>query len=62
MNKELKKVIINYIFDNEKQFNLTNATIEKFRPYIYDSTGNYLIGGADVSQFIEHSIKLFINS
>ena len=41
--KELKKAIIDFIFEKEK-FQLHNATIEKFRLYIYDSNGNYLIG------------------
>ena len=58
MKKELKKAIIDFIFDNEKEFQLHNATIEKFRPYIYDANGNYLIGGEDVANFISKAIKL----
>ena len=58
MRKELKKAIIDFIFDNEKEFQLHNATIEKFRPYIYDANGNYLIGGEDVANFISKAIKL----
>lgn len=58
MNKELKKAIVNYILDNSKEFQLTNATTEHFRPYIYDSKGNYLIGGEDVANFIREAIKL----
>lgn len=58
MKKELKKAIIDFIFEKEKEFQLHNATIEKFRPYIYDSNGNYLIGGEDVSNFISKAIKL----
>jgi len=57
----LKKEIIAYIFDNSKEYQLVNATIEQFRPYIYDSTGNYLIGGEDVSQFIRDAVKLLIS-
>lgn len=58
MNKELKKVIMQFIFDNDKEFSITNATIAKFRPYIYDGDGNYLIGGEEVSEFISNAIKL----
>jgi len=58
MKKELKQSIINFIFDNERKFQLTNTTVNKFRPYIYDTTGEYLIGGEDVSKFIEQAIKL----
>ena len=58
MKKELKKAIIDFIFEKEKEFQLHNATIEKFRPYIYDANGNYLIGGEDVANFISKAIKL----
>ncbi len=58
MKKELKQAIINSIFDNEKDFQLTNNTVDKFRNYIYDSSGSYLIGGEDVSDFIKKSIDL----
>ena len=58
MRKELKKAIIDFIFEKEKEFQLHNATIEKFRPYIYDANGNYLIGGEDVANFISKAIKL----
>lgn len=58
MNTELKKAIVNFIFDNEKEFQLPNATTNKFRPYIYDDKGEYLIGGQEVSKFIDEAIKL----
>jgi len=58
MITELKKVIINYIIENEKDFQLTNNTINNFRNYIYDGNGNYLIGGEDVSNFIREAINL----
>ena len=58
MKKELKKAIIDFIFEKEKEFQLHNSTIEKFRPYIYDANGNYLIGGEDVANFISKAIKL----
>ena len=59
MHKELKKAIVNFIIENDKEFQITNATMENFRPYIYDSTGNYLIGGHEVANFIRDAIKLF---
>lgn len=58
MRLELKQAIIKYIFDKINCFNLTNQTTEHFSEYIYDKTGNYLIGGEKVSQFIDDAIKL----
>lgn len=58
MNKEFKKAIINYIFENQFEFNLVNATTEKFKLYIYDGGGEYLIGGDEVSNFITKAVKL----
>ena len=58
MRKELKQAIINYIFENEKEFQLTNSVKTKFRAYIYDADGNYLIGGKEVAEFIDKAIKL----
>lgn len=60
MKKELKQAIINFIFDNERDFQLNNATTNKFRNYIYDTAGEYIIGGKDVSDFIDKAIKLII--
>lgn len=61
MRKELKKAIIDYIFENEKEFQLTNSVTNKFRAYIYDADGNYLIGGEEVYDFIIEAIKLIKN-
>lgn len=61
MNKDLKEVIILHIFANLKEFNLNNAVIEKFRYYIYDPEGAYLIGGKEVSEFINNAIKLILH-
>lgn len=60
MRKELKKAIIDYIFENEKEFQLTNSVTAKFRAYIYDADGNYLIGGKEVVEFIREAEKLII--
>lgn len=61
MKKELKKAIINFIFDNDKEFQLHHAVTNKFRQYIYDSDGNYIIGGEDVSNFIDEALHLIID-
>lgn len=61
MKTELKQAITNFIFENEKEFQINNATIDKFRAYIYDSDGNYLIGGGDVANFIHDIINLLKN-
>jgi len=58
MNKQLKRAIVEFIFDNESHFQLPNETTDKFRPYIFDTKGEYLIGGADVADFIRRAIKL----
>lgn len=61
MKTELKKAIVNFIFENLNEFQINNATVNKFRPYIYDESGNYLIGGEEVSIFINEAIKLLRN-
>ena len=58
MKTELKKAIVNFIFENLNEFQINNATTDKFRPYIYDAEGNYLIEGEEVSNFIGDAIKL----
>ena len=58
MKVELKKAIINYIFENLNQFQLTNNVVQEFRPYIYSPKGGYLIGGKEVLDFIVASIEL----
>ena len=58
MNKHLKKAIVNFIFENEKEFQLSNAAMTKFRAYIYTCTGDYLIGGENVRNFIRTAIDL----
>ena len=58
MKTELKKAIIDNIFQNEKQFQINNFVTDEFREYIYNSKGNFLIGGEEVSNFITEAIKL----
>ncbi len=52
MRKELKKVIIDFMFENSNEFQLVNTTAEKFRQYIFTSEGEYCIGGKEVHEFI----------
>lgn len=61
MNKQLKQEIINFIFENEKVFQLQSITIGNFKEYIYNSQGNYLIGGKGVAEFIGKAVKLLTN-
>ena len=49
---ELKKAIINWLFDNANAWQRINACCEYFRPYIYNNDGNFLIGGEEVYNFI----------
>jgi len=58
MNKDLKKAIVNYMFDNDTEFQLINETVKKFRQYIYDETGEYCFGGKEASYFIDCVKKL----
>lgn len=52
MDKELKKAIVNWFFENVNAWQRVNACHDYFRQYIYDSNGNYIIGGKRVSDFI----------
>lgn len=61
MEQELKQAIINKIFENINEFQLTNYIKNDFNNYIYDEKGEYLIGGEKVSEFINEAIKLIIN-
>lgn len=58
MYKELKKEIINWLLDNEFEFQRCWNCIDHFRAYIYNNEGNYLIGGENVCRFIEEADKL----
>ena len=58
MRLELKKAIIDWIFNNMNDFQIVSACHEAFCEYIYNREGNYLIGGAEVSNFIKEAIKL----
>lgn len=55
--RELKKAIIDWLFDNFNEWQRVNACHNAFRQYIYNSEGNYIIGGKDVSDFISRIDK-----
>lgn len=59
MQTELKNAIIKHIQENSNDFQLVNNTTAHFREYIYDSKGEYLIGGVEVSRFITEFISLY---
>lgn len=58
MNTQLKKAILEYIFENLTDFQILNKVTNNFREYIYTSSGEYLIGGQEVSEFIKNAINL----
>ena len=58
MYKEVKAEIINWLLEHENEWQRVNACHEAFREYIYNSSGNYLIGGKNVSAFIEDADRL----
>lgn len=62
MNKELKRAIIDFVFEHTTEFQLHNVTVDHFRQYIYSPSGEYIIGGARVYKFIEDAIDLITNS
>jgi len=60
MNWTLKRVILDYIFDNKDVWGLTNHTVNEFRQYIYDDKGEFIIGGEQVYNFIKQAEKLVV--
>jgi len=58
MRTELKKQIILWILNNVNEFQIVNQCVQAFREYIYNSKGEYLIGGEDVKEFIDCQINL----
>lgn len=58
MSKELKIAIIKWLLENENQWQRVNACTEVFREYVYNKSGNYLIGGEVVAEFIGAADKL----
>ena len=60
MNTELKKEIVNWIFENEKEFQITNRCTQHFRQAIYTEEGEYYLNGEEVYKFILNAIKLLV--
>lgn len=58
MNKELKKAILNWIIENENEFQITNACTDHFRQNIYTDTGSFCIGGEQVYMFVKDAVSL----
>ena len=58
---ELKKAIFAWMCDNQKEFQLVNATTQHFRQYIFTPEGEYCIGGQKVSEFISLINKTVFN-
>ena len=58
MRLELKRKIIEWIFEHINEWQIVNSCVDAFREYIYDKNGEYLIGGKDVSDFIDDEITL----
>lgn len=58
MYKELKKAIIDWLLEHENIWQRVNSCRDAFKEYIYNSQGNYLIGGETVSNFITAADKL----
>lgn len=58
MYMELKKAIIDWLIENKNEWQRVNACHEHFRQYIYDASGNHIIGGQTVSDFISAADKL----
>ena len=58
MHKDLKKAIVNFVFDNSTEFQLLNATKERFRQYIFTPEGEYCFGRSEVIEFIRMTENL----
>ena len=59
MKTELKDAIIKKVQENKNEFQLTNFIRDSFKEYIYTKDGNYLIGGEEVSEFVENFTKIY---
>lgn len=58
MYKELKAEILKWLLEHENEWQRVNACTKAFRQYIYNTDGNFLIGGNIVSDFITEADKL----
>ncbi|MFA6690141.1 MAG: hypothetical protein WCS18_11755 [Sphaerochaetaceae bacterium] len=58
VNMKLKKAICCWLCDNAGTFNIINECVERFRAYVYDDKGAFLIGGDEVHDFIVRASDL----
>lgn len=60
MQYTLMQRIFEVALENKKrgEFQLVNATVKEFHPYIYDEKGEFLIGGEKVYTFVKDTINL----
>lgn len=58
MNDKLKKAILIWLCDNKNECQRLNACVMLFKQYIFDTTGNYIIGGVQVADFIRNADNL----
>lgn len=59
INVDVKVAIIKWFTENINRWQRVISCYNAFRPYIYDSEGNYLIGGKEIGEFIEYIDKAF---
>ncbi len=59
MQKELKDAIIKKVQEDVDTFQLQNHITTCFSEYIYNRSGEYLIGGKKVEMFIFDFIRLY---
>ena len=62
MQQELKDAIIKKVQEDKDTFNLVNHITTCFSEYIYNRSGEYLIGGEQVSKFISNFISIYIEN
>lgn len=52
---DLKKAIIDWLFENPNEDQQISNCVNAFRRYIFDENGNYIIGGETVLAFIKNA-------
>lgn len=62
MLKELKKAIFEWLLENENEWQRVNACTKHFSSYMFDSQGNWLIGGERVAKFIKDADTLLYSN
>lgn len=58
MCKELKAEILKWLLEHENEWQRVNACTEAFRQYVYNTDGNFLIGGNIILDFIKEADRL----